>query len=207
MKTVILANGIIRDYAATKQAAADAAHIIACDGGLRHAHAMGMTPDAIIGDMDSVPPDLLESTKRSGTKTIIYPTMKDETDLELAMIHAHALGATSIKILGALGGRIDHALANMHLLAMYPQITEIWDEETSIQLIVSSLTLPKSDYVTLSLIPLTTEVTGITTHGLIYPLRGETLKVGSSRGISNCFSEDAAIVTIDTGLLLAIRVK
>jgi len=207
MKTIILANGIIENYSAIKKYLTDASYIIACDGGIRHAHAMGIIPHIIIGDMDSVPPELLMQAEKQNVKIITHPAMKDETDLELAITHAYENGATQIKILGATGGRIDHQLANLHLLAMHPEITEICDEKTSIKLIASQLTVQKGEYETISLIPLTTEVTGITTTGLFYPLHGEALKVGFSRGVSNCFCADSATISIESGLLLAIRAK
>jgi len=198
MRTIVLANGAINNYAATKQALAGAEYIIACDGGLNHAHLMGITPHVVIGDMDSADPKLLE-----GIHALVYPAEKDETDMELSIAHAREKGASSIRIIGAMGGRFDHALANVHLL---DENIEIWDENTSIQLISHAMSFPRGNYDTLSLIPLTTEVTGIVTDGLFYPLNGETLKIGSSRGISNVFCKDTATVSIESGLLLAIRI-
>ena len=198
MRTIVLANGAINNYAATKQALAGAEYIIACDGGLNHAHLMGITPHVVIGDMDSADPKLLE-----GIHALVYPAEKDETDMELSIAHAREKGASSIRIIGAMGGRIDHALANMHLLG---DNIELWDEDTSIQLISGTMCFPRGNYDTISLIPLTTLVTGIVTDGLFYPLHGETLKIGSSRGISNVFCKDIATVSIESGLLLAIRI-
>ena len=208
MTAVILANGEIKNYIATKHALAVANFIVVADGGLRHAHSMGVIPHAIIGDMDSAPPEILEQMRELDSTTIVtYPTNKDETDLELALSFAWGHGAINIRVIGALGNRSDHALANMHLLATKPQQIELWDETTSIQLINNSLDLPKEKYDVLSLIPLTTEVTGIKTQGLTYPLNNETLKIGTTRGISNTFEKETATVSIGNGLLLAIRQK
>lgn len=207
MKTLIIANGEILNYTIIKKAASNHQYVIACDGGLNHAEKLNIAPNCILGDMDSASPVMLEQYKNMGVEVVTYPTKKDETDLELAIFHALKCGATSIRIIGALGGRFDHALANLHLLALAPQKIEIYSEDTSIHIIESTKTLEREDYKTLSLIPLTTEVTGIVTHGLVYPLNGETLKIGASRGISNEFKLNTAKVSVNSGLLLAIRCK
>ena len=205
MKIIIFANGEINDYAAMKPATANADIIIACDGGFRHAAAMGVVPDVIIGDLDSAPPELLEEALAKGIAINPYPAEKDETDLELCITYANEKGAKEIKILGATGGRIDHALANLHMLALANCLAEILDEKTSVHLIKTSLTIPRDNYKTISLIPLTTEASGITTRGLAYPLNNETLYAGKSRGVSNVFNADEATISVTNGLLLAIR--
>jgi len=208
MRTAIIANGEICDYIATKKKLEGVAHIVACDGGLRHTEAMGIWPDVIIGDLDSAPSNYLSACKQRNIPIHTYPTEKDDTDLALAMAYALAKPASSIIILGALGGRIDHLVANFHVLVMAKTIhAEIWDENTSVLLIHDRLCLPKENYQTLSLIPLSTEVTGITTRGLVYPLNDETLRLGVVRGVSNCFNEDEANIVIKSGVLLAIRQK
>ena len=204
MNIVIMANGVIKNYEKTKKLIKNATYIIACDGGLNHLNEMEIKPDIIIGDLDSVKQDLICTAKLKGIKILEYPPMKDETDLELGIAHGLSQGATSLQIFGALGGRIDHELANLHLLTMEPNIIEICDEETKITLITKTTTLQKGDFKTISLIPLTTDVTGIVTQGLFYPLKGETLKVGTSRGVSNTFTGKTATITVDTGKLLAI---
>jgi len=208
MCTAIIANGEINDYTATKQKLQGVAHVVACDGGLRHAQAMGIWPDVVIGDLDSAPPAYLSACKLKGIPVHVYPTKKDDTDLALAMTYAIDKPASSIIILGALGGRVDHLVANFHVLAMATGIpAEIWDKNTSVQLVHDKLCLQKEDYQTLSLIPLSTEVAGITTQGLAYPLCGETLRLGVVRGVSNYFTAEEAEIVIESGALLAIRCK
>ncbi|MCL2372729.1 MAG: thiamine diphosphokinase [Defluviitaleaceae bacterium] len=205
MKTIIFANGEMPNPAALKPATKNAALIIACDGGLSHAHAMGITPHIIIGDLDSAPASLLAEAKANGIAITTHPAEKDETDLELSIIYANQNAATEIIILGATGGRLDHTLANLHMLAIANCPVEILDEEHSIHLVKSSLTLPKAKYKTISLIPLTTVVTGITTTGLTYPLHCETLYAGKSRGVSNEFCAEQASIAVEDGMLLVIR--
>jgi thiamine pyrophosphokinase len=205
MRTAIIANGEINDYAATKAALQNAEQIIACDGGLSHAEKMQILPHAIIGDLDSAPPQYLKFCQENKVPIHRYPAKKDETDLALAMQFA-LKNATSIIILCALGGRIDHALANIHILAMAGDTpAELQDEKTSIHLVHHQITLPKQHYKTLSLLPLSTTVTGIKTTGLLYPLNNEPLTLGNIRGISNQFTKTKAKITIKTGTLLVIR--
>jgi len=208
MHIAIIANGEINDYAATKKKLQSAAYIIACDGGLRHAEAMDIWPNVIIGDLDSALPDYLAACKKKGIPIHTYPTEKDDTDLALAFAHALEQSPSSIIVVGALGGRADHLIANFHVLDMAKGIpAEIWDENTSVQLVRDRLCLPKEGYQTISLIPLSTEVTGITTQGLAYPLCGETLRLGVVRGVSNWFCANEAVVAVESGVLLAIRCR
>jgi thiamine pyrophosphokinase len=205
MKTVIVANGEINDYAAARAKLAEAEYLIACDGGLRHFPPLGLTPHCLIGDFDSAPAGLLADYKARGIPVISYPPEKDETDLALALAHALTLAPASVVFIGALGGRVDHMLANLHVLVQAGDVpAEIWDETVCIRLIKDKITLDASGKTTLSLIPLTLEVTGITTRGLKYPLNNETLHAGEVRGVSNVFTAQTAEISIKSGFLLAI---
>jgi len=207
MKAAIIANGVIADYAATRRKLRDADYLIACDGGLRHFPLLGLSPHCLIGDFDSAPAPLLAEYQSRGIPVIPFPPEKDETDLALAVAHALSAHPESITILGALGGRMDHTLANFHVLAQTGNVpTEIWDENTRIQLLRPGAAVPlhREGYATLSLIPLTSQVAGITTQGLKYPLHNETLRAGETRGVSNVFATQTAAVCIQSGLLLAI---
>lgn len=217
-KIAIVANGEICDYPAACARLLTCDYFIACDGGLRHFAPMGITPDCIIGDFDSAPAELLESYKTQNIPTLPFPADKDETDLALAAAYALTLSPASILIIGALGRRFDHTLANVHILA---QIcghnrnipAEIWDEHTSIRLAHPAACreafhhFPREGYTTITLLPLGNHVTGITTRGLQYPLKHETLRTGETRGVSNTFTDDIAEISVESGLLLVIRTK
>jgi len=205
MQIAIIANGEINDYPAAAAKLAGVDYLIACDGGLRHCPPLGVVPDCMLGDFDSAPPALMDEYRIMGVPALSFPCEKDETDLELAVAHAVALGADSIVLIGASGGRVDHQLANIHVLAQSGDISmEMWDERTNIRLVRDRVTLAREGYKTVSLIPLTTEVTGITTRGLKYPLNNETLRVGQTRGVSNEFVGDAAEVVVGDGWLLVV---
>ncbi|MBM3187582.1 MAG: thiamine diphosphokinase, partial [Chloroflexi bacterium] len=98
--------------------------LIAADGGANWLFALGRQPDVVVGDMDSILPETLEALIRAGCRVRRHPSQKDETDTELALLEAAAMGATRITLLGALGGRVDHQIANLMLLAM-PQLAGI----------------------------------------------------------------------------------
>lgn len=182
--------------------------IIACDGGATWLAAQGYAPDILMGDLDSIDAQTLATLSASGCLIERYPVDKDETDGELALAKAAALGATQIVLIGALGGRIDHELANILLLAM-PQLegrqVTLFDGVSFVRLATTSLALEGKAGDTVSLIPLGGEVQGITTVNLQYPLHGETLYVGPARGISNVMLRDTALVTLTQGRLLVIH--
>jgi len=179
--------------------------VIAADGGANWLAEHSLVPHVLVGDMDSVSQEVRDRVESHGGRLVTAQRAKDETDLELALLEAVALGAQQITVLGALGGRIDHTLANVHLLAMpalhsrdvrlYDGVTFLWltDGQTRVQ-------GEQGDVV--SLIPLSDDVQGIRTQGLAYPLRSETLFLGPARGISNVMTEAEATIELEAGLLL-----
>lgn len=182
--------------------------VIAADGGANWLAAQGRAPDVLIGDLDSIAPAVRQALERGACRLLRHPPDKDETDTELALLEAVAQGAERITVLGALGGRVDHALANIQLLAM-PQLAgrdvRLFDGRSWLFLVRSGRAIHGAAGDTLSLIPLGGAAEGIVTQGLKYPLRGETLALGPARGVSNVFLADEALVTLCAGLLLAIH--
>ena len=182
--------------------------IICCDGGARHFQYLGIKPDVIIGDMDSIDPASLASYSTSGIKIIKYPANKDFTDTELALDYALNLKPEAIFIWGALGGRIDHALANVFLLCRGQEKgirTCLIDEYGEAFVLDKETSFINETGKTVSLIALSPEVTGITLSGFLYPLKEETLIMGESRGISNIINEDSASIIVKNGNLLVIK--
>ena len=91
--------------------------VIAADSGLDHAHSLGFHADLVVGDLDSVDPDVLRAAREQGTEIELHPAEKDSTDLDLALEAARARGAIRVTVVGGNGGRLDHLLANVLLLA------------------------------------------------------------------------------------------
>jgi thiamine pyrophosphokinase len=184
--------------------------IIAADGGAQHCLKLGIRPQVVIGDFDSVSVDELETLRLQGTEIIAYPARKDYTDLELALLEAQQRGAEQVLLVAALGRRWDQSLANLLLPAAFPGLRiSLVDGPQEISFIRPGerleITGQAGDVV--SLIPIGGDAEGITTHGLEYPLRAETLHLGSTRGISNVLLPQApgagkASVTLEAGLLL-----
>src|SRR5207248_10328649 len=136
------------------------------------------------------------------------PPEKDETDLELGLRYVVQRGARRVAVLGALGGRVDHELANLLLLAA-PLLdgidAVILDRRTRVAAIKDKLELTGRPGDLLSLLPVTASATGIVTEGLKYRLNGDTLLLGPARGISNVFVQEHIAVRLATGVLLAIH--
>jgi len=207
MRAIIIANGQVHESDLGQSQVTPPDLIICANGGAGNALALGLSPDVVIGDLDSLDEGVRTRLEKTHCQFITHPTRKDETDLELAMKYAAEQGAHEILILGALGERLDHTLANVLLLAL-PELRSvrarildgrqeaflIWDE-TLIEGQVGDI---------LSLLPLTEEVSGIYTAGLEYPLENGTLCRGLTRGISNTLTTPRARVRVGQGLLLAV---
>lgn len=211
MQVLLFANGELNPGAMLDRAlnSLESPRVICADGGALHARALGLTPQTIIGDMDSLTAAELAQFRAAGAEIIQHPPQKDETDLELALRHCRRFGASSITILGALGGRIDQTLANV-LLLMLPALRDLRIEIVAGDQSVRLLRPGSHDIVgargdTISLIPLGAAATDITTGGLQYPLADETLRLGPARGISNVMLKDSATVDLRGGLLLLVH--
>ena len=189
--------------------AARADLLIAADGGSLHAVANGWWPHLLVGDLDSTPPGVRALLEAHGAQVLQYPARKDETDTELAVRVAIERGAGEIFLLGAIGGRLDHTLANILLLGLSElasvRVTLLAGRQRLFA-IRSQVTIKGQVGDLLSLLPLAGDAIGIWTEGLEYPLRGETLRFGLPRGISNVLTTPTATVRVESGVLLGVLV-
>lgn len=211
LRAVIFANGILSESTNATQLIQPGDVLIAADGGARHCLALNLTPQAVIGDFDSLETDELALLNNAGAQVIRHPARKDFTDLELAIEHALTIGADNILILGALGRRWDQTLANLLLPAAESfsgATIRLVDEFQEIIYIRSgdSVEITGNPGDTASLIPLAGNARGITTSGLEYPLEKGTLHFGSTRGISNVLQGNRATVSVEEGLLLCVLI-
>jgi thiamine pyrophosphokinase len=210
VKAIVVAGGNAAPEDAALLSGADL--VIAADSGAHWLDRSGVPPDLVIGDMDSLDPDLLDRLAARGTEVERHPADKEASDLELAMSRAAAAGADEVVILGALRGeRLDHELANLLLL-----VDREWDGidlrvvrggTTARALLGGSqqeLGGAAGDLVTL--LPVG-DATGVRTDGLRYPLVGETLRAGRSRGLSNEVEHAPASVSLEGGSLLIIETR
>lgn len=211
MRTVILANGAPPTAADISAWLRPGDRLYCADGGGRAALALGLRPTLVIGDFDSLDAAALEALRARGAVIERHPTHKDETDLELAVLRAAREGAEDIVILGALGGRFDHALANALLLGL-PALARVrarlaaGPETVMLLRGPGTLALEGAAGDLISLLPLG-EATGITTEGLEYPLREERLGLGPARGVSNVMLGPRASVRVEQGALLCVQIR
>ena len=208
MTTIIVCSGSIMDYANVGKYFEKADLIICADGGASHLGKLGILPDILVGDFDSIGERDFDSLLDAGVEVIRFPAEKDATDTQLAVQLAMDRGCDAVILLGATGTRLDHTMANVFLLKMLLEAGIkgiIADEHNEIQMINKSISLIREKDVKISLVPVDGKVTGVTTEGLYYPLNDATLEFGTTRGISNEFAEDTASVVIKDGLLLVIK--
>ncbi len=197
----LIANGEIQDYPFTAGRLKNAGQIIAVDGGLNHCDQMGITPDLLIGDLDSCPPDLLQRYPNLPTQK--FPFDKDETDLEIALKYIIDNSPLPIHIFGALKKRLDHTLYNLQLLARYPNRVIIENHCETIFSLSGRTTLATLAGQVISLIPINGPAIGVSTKGLKWELSQAVLDQ-NFMSISNIALGEKTEVTVSQGNLLII---
>lgn len=181
---------------------------IAVDGGVRHLRGLNIIPDILIGDLDSIKGQDLEWCKALHVEIHQYPREKDQTDFELALDYAMKKNRDKIVVFGALGGRIDHTLANIGLLSnpyYVDKNIKIFSNNEYIYFLRSPTTIKGNIGDIISLIPWGEPVLGVTTTGLKFPLSNEELLPDRSRGISNVMSSTEALIQFKKGNLLCVQ--
>lgn len=208
-RAVIFANGRPSDLPENRRFITPDDFIIAADGGANHALELNIQPHVVIGDMDSITPENLQKLTTANVELKRYPVKKDQTDLELAIDYAIKAGFSSIKILTAFGGRLDQLLANIFLItrpewqhihfemADYPQ--QGWLLHAGV-----TLTINGEIHDTLSVIPLTEQITGLTLTGVEWPLERAQVQRGSTLTISNTLIKAEITTHLQTGTALVL---
>ena len=185
--------------------------IITADKGLERIAGLQMLPDIMLGDYDSISPEVLaDYEKQKGILNLKFPPEKDYTDLHLAIETAIEHGATELCVMGATGTRLDHVLANMGLLKLCLEQhvqAELVDAHNRIRMIDRELTIRREELfgTYISLMPYTERVEGITLTGFQYPLENGVFTLGISRGVSNELAEEQGVIRIQSGLLFVIE--
>ena len=181
--------------------------VIAADSGLAHANRAGYVVDVVVGDLDSADPEAVAAATARGAVVERHAAAKDATDLELALTAARDRECSRVVVVGGHGGRLDHFLANVLLLAS-PELSALTIEarlaDARVFVVRDAVDLRGSPGELCSLLAVGGAAHGVRTEGLRFPLRGETLYPGSTRGISNEFLDDDAAVSLDDGALLVV---
>lgn len=208
MTGIIVANGSIEDYSFYKKYFDKKHLVIGVDGGAFHLKKIGIKPDILLGDFDSILKEDYENYCKAGVEILKYPEKKDATDTEIAIDEGIKRGCSQIILIGVTGSRLDHSLSNIFSLK---KILDkgikgmIVDKYNEIYLIKDKINIKYEKGYKLSLLPVTDKVEGITTKGLYYKLTDATIGLGSSFGVSNEFIDDSAEVSISKGLLMVIK--
>lgn len=214
MKTIIISGGSLDHKFATVFLSKERQDcLLAADKGMEFCYEQKISPDYIMGDFDSADPKIVSHYNSSPEVELIrFQPEKDDTDMELAVRKAITLGSDKIYVLGALGGRMDHCIANIHLLKLAADAgveMHLVDPQNDICLVQDRKIIKKEEqygkYV--SFLPFTDQVTGITLTGFKYPLAEYTMSRGTSIGVSNEIQEEMAEVTVKTGILIMIQSK
>lgn len=208
MRAVVVADG--EPHAGDLGHAVTADLLVAADGGATWLVENGLRPHLLVGDLDSVALELVAELEATGTLVERHPTDKEASDAELAVERAFAAGADEVLLLGALGGRLDHELANLLLLAdpaWSGRRLRIVRDGTVARAVHggSQLSLEAEPGALVTLVPVGGDAIGVRTHGLRYPLAGETLTMGRSRGLSNEVVGVPTSVSLQRGTLLVVE--
>lgn len=206
MSTLLVANGDIDDLEWLALLAESAERVIGVDGGTHYLYRTGVVPDLVVGDFDSISAELHDWIMSNGVTTVPFPREKDQSDLELAIAVAARHSTAPIIIVGVFGGRIDQTIANVTLLASpmlrgrvasivtkHEQLKMLGEGKHDIQAVVGD---------TLSFIPCYSDVHFTSTTGLKWNLVNSTLKIGTSRGISNVVENAHIEIEISRGTVL-----
>lgn len=204
MKVAVVASGDLEDEDVTALDGADL--VIAADGGSETLARIGRRPHVLVGDLDSTSPELVDRLAASGTRVERHPPDKEASDTELALDAARSAGASSIVLLGAIGGeRLDHAIGNVLLLADPAHgVVELRHRGAIGRVVRAGETLEVAGPI-VSLLPIGGDATGVTTAGLRWALDDATLSMGGSRGLSNEVSLAPASVRLTGGTLLVVE--
>ncbi len=208
MRAVIFVNGVVGDYGRLAAWLRADDYLIGADGGTMHCLALGRRPDVVVGDLDSLSGGVVADLRAAGVEIEEHPVAKDKTDLDLAIDRAIRDGADAVLLVGALGGRLDQTLSNLLLLARreWPVPLSLAEGDELAQVVRGgeTITVGGEPGSTVSAVPLSEVVTGVTYTGLAYPLADATLRLGSTRGVSNELAGREARISVGAGMLLVI---
>ncbi len=212
MRALVFANGEMNENPEGLGIVSSRDLIVVADGGLSHCRKMGLIPNVLVGDMDSLVESDLRPMKESNVEIVVRPRRKDETDLEMALRVAIGRGADRIAVVGALGARWDMTFCNLLLLgaAFLDDIdVKILDGRTEISRVKGGQTVEFAGVPgdRLSIVPLAGDADGVTLEGLEYPLKKEGLPFGSTRGLSNVFEDKVAKVSLERGLIAVLTTR
>ena len=206
MKCVIISGGSPPSKKLIKQQLCDADIVIGVDGAADLLTDCEITADIIIGDFDTAKKINVLGQQNNGAEVIRLRVDKDETDTEAAVNLAIERGAKNIIMLGAMGSRTDHSLANISMLKPIHEkgsFGKILDDNTEMFVCDTEVTLKASLGQTISILPFSADII-VSASGLKYPLKELALPFGTSRGVSNIIDKSSVNINVTGGYALII---
>ncbi|KUG03267.1 thiamin pyrophosphokinase [hydrocarbon metagenome] len=205
MRCIVLANGEYGDLKFYEDVFKGCDIILCADGGANYAYQLGVLPDYIIGDMDSINENILEYYNSRQVPFKKYPRRKDFTDIQLAMSTAEEMGAQEIILLGTQGKRFDHSLSNLYCGLEYVKrgIKIIhYGPECTVYLVCSQMSLQGRAGDLVSVLPLGGVAAGVYLKDFEYPLENVVLECDNPYAVSNVLAEDTAQIELENGVLV-----
>ncbi|NLB53477.1 MAG: thiamine diphosphokinase [Syntrophomonadaceae bacterium] len=210
MKCLLLANGEYGDITIYYSLVQQMDIVLCADGGANYAYQMGITPDCILGDLDSIDPQVKDYFISQKVLFKEFPPAKDFTDTQLTLELAWELGADEIICLGTLGGRLDHTMANLYscmeaarqgkkIIHFGPQVT--------VYMITGPLRLRGRRGDTVSLIVLSEKAEGVTLQNFVYPLTDALLLKENPYAVSNRMADDTAEINLASGVIAVFHYR
>ena len=209
MKRCLIVTGGTIDIAFAKDFLSQRSYdyVIAADAGLEVLRPLHISPNAVVGDLDTVDKKVLEEYQNQpDIEFEIHKPEKDETDTELALLTAARQGCEAVDILGALGGRMDHAIGNIQLMyQFFCQGMEV--NIYRLYLLGGHKVFHREEVYGkyISFLPMTETVEGLTLRGFKYPLQRRTIGLGTSLCISNELKREEGILELERGVLLCVE--
>ena len=213
MKRCLIVTGGTIDIAFAKDFLSQRSYdyVIAADAGLEVLRPLHISPNAVVGDLDTVDKKVLEEYQNQpDIEFEIHKPEKDETDTELALLTAARQGCEAVDILGALGGRMDHAIGNIQLMYQFfcqGMEVNIYDARNRLYLLGGHKVFHREKVYGkyISVLPMTETVEGLTLRGFKYPLQRRTIGLGTSLCISNELKREEGILELERGVLLCVE--
>ena len=213
MKRCLIVTGGTIDIAFAKDFLSQRSYdyVIAADAGLEVLRPLHISPNAVVGDLDTVDKKVLEEYQNQpDIEFEIHKPEKDETDTELALLTAARQGCEAVDILGALGGRMDHAIGNIQLMYQFfcqGLEVNIYDARNRLYLLGGPKVFHREEVYGkyISFLPMTETVEGLTLRGFKYPLQRRTIGLGTSLCISNELKREEGILELEKGVLLCVE--
>ncbi len=208
MRFIVMANGEYGEIEAYNDVFRNTDTIICADGGANYAFRIGIIPDCVIGDLDSVLPEVRKHLILQEVEILTYPAHKDLTDLQLAMNLAYERGADEIVLLGALGKRLDHTLHNLYscidLVQKEVKISH-YTPECWVYIVKDEIVIQGTPGDIVSVIALTDRVEGAREIGFEYSLRAPFLLSNHPYTVSNVLAGSQGVIQIESGIVVVFH--